>query len=166
MSSFDWFSSFSFATYLAKQWNLWVDYWLPYDQGRYAPDVKPLQCNGPNTTWHHEANLDCAVCYKTHHQYAQYQDCLTWWFCCRRRTWTCGRRDLFSRWNSFYRSSHSLHSPFSGFFPPNLHRAQVPSDKVQIRTNSEGVQMVFGTCPILVEGNEYIFRCRINVIII
>ena len=35
---------------------------------------------------------------------------------------------------------------------------QVPSDKVQIRTNSEGVQMVFGTCPILVEGNEYIFR--------
>ena len=26
--------------------------------------------------------------------------------------------------------------------------------------------MVFGTCPILVEGNEYIFRCRINLIII
>ena len=37
---------------------------------------------------------------------------------------------------------------------------QVPSDQVQIRTNSEGVQMVYGTCPILVEGNEYIFRCR------
>ena len=41
---------------------------------------------------------------------------------------------------------------------------QVPSDVIQIRTNSEGVQMVFGTCPILVEGNEYIFRCRIMMI--
>ena len=41
---------------------------------------------------------------------------------------------------------------------PNHVCTQVPSDKVQIRTNSEGVQMVFGTCPILVEGNEYIFR--------
>jgi len=36
----------------------------------------------------------------------------------------------------------------------------VPSDQVQIRTNSEGVQMVYGTCPILVEGNEYIFRIK------
>ena len=76
----------------------------------------------------------------------------TWWslnFCRRRRTWTCGKRAPFYRWGSIN---------LILFLPHPHFQLQVPSDKVQIRTNSEGVQMVYGTCPILVEGNEYIFR--------
>ena len=35
----------------------------------------------------------------------------------------------------------------------------LPVESVQFRKNLEGQMMVHGTCPILVEGNEYIFRC-------
>ena len=58
-----------------------VDYWLPYDLARYAPDVIPLQCNGPNTTWDHEASPDSAVCYRTHESLQHWETiCLIWWF--------------------------------------------------------------------------------------
>ena len=166
---------FSFATYFAKWWNLWVDYWLPYDLARYAPDVIPLQCNGPNTTWDHEANLDYAVCYKTHESPQHWSG---------RDTERGGSFDLmilFQETNmNMWQEGSILPVKLLIIFtlpmflifvlntPPHHGWSQVPSDKVQIRTNSEGVQMVFGTCPILVEGNEYIFRCRImiNVIMI
>ena len=36
----------------------------------------------------------------------------------------------------------------------------LPVASVQFRTSPEGVPMVHGTCPILVEGNEYIFRVK------
>ena len=96
----DFLPYFSFATYFASSGISGVDYWLPYDLARYAPDVIPLQCNGPNTTWDHEASPDSAVCYRTHELRDDSFDLII--LCCRRQTWTCGRRGPYSRWNSSF----------------------------------------------------------------
>ena len=53
-----------------------VDYWLPYDLARYAPDVIPLQCNGPNTTWDHEASPDSAVCFNIERRFVWFDHSL------------------------------------------------------------------------------------------
>ena len=126
---------------LWQKCNLFVDNWLPYKLARYvysSNSIAPI----PIELTQHPLSVTKPLTHNVD----------TWWslnFCRRRRTWTCGKRAPFYRWGSI---NLILILPHPHFQP------QVPSDKVQIRTNSEGVQMVYGTCPILVEGNEYIFR--------
>ena len=134
--------------------------------GEICTDVISLHHNGPNTTWDHEANLDCAVCYKAY-QSAQHcigRDMERWWFSVAGDEHEHVAGGIDTPGEIHHLSSLALiYSSSLAVFIALMVVPQVPSDKVQIRTNSEGVQMVFGTCPILVEGNEYIFRWWIMI---